>query len=444
MRNWRKDKGLILVWFGLLGFASAQDFYAPLENHPSLLQAKYALEAALAQSRAVESPVNLNLQGGLGGSQLGPKDPICAQPTTPQNALRQALLCGDLSDSQKSFSLSLGVMVFPYGDVADAVFQSRAAIEQAKLGLQQARTQLQTQTLETAYRIRLAQTALEVARVGERLARASFETAKLREARGAANPNEVRQAEAGLRQTQFQVSDAERNLGLAQNTLTDLLGTPGAIPAVPALPKPQDPPAVQQAYFQLLQAQINYRKAERTIWPVVQASYTRNTSNTDSWTLGIDSRTLQPSLSYNYQDPNPSRTPPQDRVEATWRIGVSANISFGVLDGLEAARKQLEAAQKNLEAARKNSKLQEDSLGSALASAEQNLQITQTNLSDAEKNLTEAKERERLGLSSPLATLQAELNLAQAKLGLEQASLSRLSRILDLYRFYGVPLSEVM
>lgn len=432
---------LMLLALGSLGLA--QNFYAPLENHPSLLQARYALEAALAQSRATESPVNLNLQGGLGGSQLGPKDPVCSETPSPSNAFRQALLCGDLSDSQKSFSLSLGVMVIPYGDVGDAVFQARAGIEQAKLGLAQARTQLQTQTLETAYRIRLAQTALEVARVGERLARTGLEAAKLREARGATNPSEVRQSEAQLRQAQFQVSDAERNLALAQNTLRDLLGNPGAVPDIPPLPQPQDPPAVLQAQFQLLQAQINMGKAERAVLPVLQASYTNFPSATQSWSVGIDSRTLQPSLSFNYQDPNASRTPPQDRIQATWRIGISANISFGLLDGLEAARKQLEAARQNLEAARKNGKLQEDSLKSGLAAADQNLQIAQTALADAEKSLAEARERERLGLSSPLATLQAELGLAQARLGLEQASLSRLSRILDLYRFYGLPLSEV-
>jgi len=433
-------KRLVVAGIGLLGWAAAQGFYTPLENHPSVLQAKYTLEAALAQSRAVESPVNLNVQGGLGGSQLGPKDPICFQPPSPANALQQALLCGDLSDSQKSFSLSLGVMVFPYGDVGDAVVQARASIEQAKLGLNQARTQLQTQALESAYRVRLAQMGLEAARAAEKLAAAGLESAKLREARGAASPSEVRQAEAQLRQAQFQTTDAQRNVSLAQNTLADLLGSPGPVPGLPPLPRPQDPPTVLQAQFQLLQAQINIGKAERTVWPVLQANYTRYTSNTESWSIGLESRTLQPSLSFNYQDPNPSRTPPQDRIEATWRIGISANISFGVLDGLEAARKQLEAAQAALEAARKNSKLQEDSIKSSLMSAEQNLQISKQNLADTEKFLAEAKERERLGLASPLATLQAELNLAQARLGLEQANLSLLSRTLDLYRFYGIPL----
>lgn len=57
--------------------------------------------------------------------------------------------------------------------------------------------------------------------------------------------------------------------------------------------------------------------------------------------------------------------------------------------------------------------------------------------------MAEARERERLGLASPLASLQAELALAQARLGVEQAELNRSQRILDIYRFYALPLSEV-
>jgi outer membrane protein TolC len=174
---------------------------------------------------------------------------------------------------------------------------------------------------------------------------------------------------------------------------------------------------------------------------VVQGSYTRNTSDNDALTLSINSRTLQPSLSYTNQ--SQGRTAPQDRIVGTLTIGLSANIAFGVLDALEAAQKQVDAARQALEAARRSSKLQEDLLRSALQTAEQNLANALQARADAERSLTEARERERLGLSSPLASLQAELALAQARLSLEQAEQNRIQRILDLYRFFALPLSEV-
>ena len=41
------------------------------------------------------------------------------------------------------------------------------------------------------------------------------------------------------------------------------------------------------------------------------------------------------------------------------------------------------------------------------------------------------------------AAIGIELALAQARLGVEQAELNRSQRILDIYRFYALPLSEV-
>lgn len=66
--------------------------------------------------------------------------------------------------------------------------------------------------------------------------------------------------------------------------------------------------------------------------PVVQGSYTRNTSDSDALTISINSRTLQPSLSYTNQVPG--RSAPQDRIVGTLQIGLSANIAFGVVDAL--------------------------------------------------------------------------------------------------------------
>ncbi|MCX7601094.1 MAG: TolC family protein [Meiothermus sp.] len=425
----------VLAALGTFQLGLAQGFFTPLENHPSLLQARLGLEAAQAQLRATQSPVSLQAQGGFSFFEVSPPPgpPTCPNPLNPQ--------CINLPGDARQISLGLTFTPFPFGDVSDAVSQAAIGVEQAALGVRQARTQLEAQAVEAFLRVRLAESGLEVARLGVRLAQANLEAARLREGRGAASPSEERQAEASLRQAALQQADAERNLALARQTLADLVGSANATPPRLLVPGEGLPPQVQQAELQLANAQVAYDRALRGVLPVVQGSYTRNTSPNDALTLSINSRTLQPTLSYTNQ--SQGRSAPQDRINGTLQIGLSANIAFGVLDALEAAQKQLDAARQAVEAARRSSKLQEDLLRSSLQTAEQNLANALQARADAERALAEARERERLGLASPLATLQAELALAQARLGVEQAELNRTQRILDLYRFFALPLSEV-
>lgn len=423
-----------VAWMAL-NLGLAQGFFAPLENHPSLLQARLGLEAAQAQLRATLSPLSFQAQGGVSFFEVTPPPgaPTCPNPLNPQ--------CATLPSDGRQITLGLTFTPFPFGDVSDAANQAALGVEQAALGLRQTRTQLEAQAVEAALRVRLTEAGLEVARLGVRLAQANLEATRLRASRGAASPSEVRQAEASLRQAVLQQADAERNLALAQQGLADLIGQERAAPPRLAVPIGGLPPQVRQAELQLANAQIAYDRAVRGVLPVVQGSYTRNTSSNDALTLSINSRTLQPSLSYTNQ--SQGRTAPQDRIAGTLTIGLSANITFGVLDALEAAQKQVEVARQALEAARRSSKLQENLLRASLQTAEQNLANALQARADAERSLSEARERERLGLLSPLAALQAELALAQARLGVEQAEQNRVQRILDLYRFFALPLSEV-
>jgi len=426
---------LVLAISGTLNFGSAQGFFSPLEHHPSLMQARLGLQAAQAQLRATQSPVSLQAQGGVSFFEVNPVPgpPTCPNPINPQ--------CVILPSEGRQISLGLTFTPFAFGDVSDAVNQAAIGVEQAALGLRQARTQLEAQAVEAALRVRLAESGLELARLGQRLAQANLEATRVRESRGAASPSEVRQAEASLRQASIQQADAERNLALARQSLADLIGQSSAPLPRLAVPAQGIPPQVRQAELQLANAQVAFDRALRGVLPVVQGSYTRNTSSNDSWSLSLNSRTLQPSLSYTNQ--SQGRSAPQDRINGTLTVGLSANLAFGVVDVLEAAQKQVDAARQAVEAARRSSKLQEDLLRSSLQTAEQSLTNAQQIRTDAERTLGEARERERLGLVSPLATLQAELGLVQARLGAEQAELSRTQRILDLYRFFALPLSEV-
>lgn len=415
--------------------AMAQNFFAPLENHPTVLQAYLGLQAAQAQLRATQSPLSLQAQGGVSFFEATPPPlpPFCPDPLNPQ--------CISLPSEARQITLGLTFTPFPFGDVADAVNQAAIGVEQAQLGLRQARTQLQAQAIEAALRVRLSESGLEVARLGQRLAQASLEATRLRESRGAASPSEVRQAEASLRQALLQQADAERSLSLARQSLTDLIGQGRAAPPPLVTPAQTTPPQVRQAELQLMNTHTALKRAVRGVLPVVQGSYTRNTSPNDSWSLSLNSRTLQPSLGFTNQ--SQGRGAPQDRIVGTLQVGLSASIAFGVVDALQAAQKQVDAAHQALEATRRSSRLQEELLRSAVQTTELSLQNALQLRLDAERSLSEARERERLGLASPLASLQAELGLAQASLGVEQAELSRTQRLLDLYRFFALPPSEV-
>jgi outer membrane protein TolC len=420
-----------IAGLALLGFAWAQGFYGPLDNHPSLLQARYGLEAAQAQLNSVQSPLSVQAQGGLARQTLG----YDTCPPAPAS-------CDPSKLTATNLGISLSLTPFAFGDVADGVEQARLTLEQARLGFRQAKTGLEAQALESAYRVRLAESGLELAKVGLKIAQAGLEATKLRQSKGAANPGEMRQSEASLGQAQFQVADAERNLGLASAALSDLVGTGQSIPALPTLPSPTKAPGIIQAELQLAQARLAFSRNERALWPVVQASYTNSEDKKNTWGASINSRTLQPTLNYNFLDSDPASTSSLPRSKDELRLGVSWSFSPGAIDAMEAGNKQIASALAGLEAAQRNSKLQEGSLRSGLSAADSSLTLALQAHKDAEQSLMEARERERLGLASPLSSLQSELALAQARLNLEQATLGKLSRILDLYRFYALPLSE--
>lgn len=427
-----------LGWIVLLGgLAGAQGFFAPLEQHPSLRQAYYGVLAAEANVRALESPVALQGQAGLASLGYAPPPADC-QPGDPRPA------CYTPPSDARSLSLSLTLTPFPFGDVADNLTQARVGLEQAKIGYRQARAQLEAQALEAAYRRKLAEGAVGVAQSGLRLAQGSLEATRLRQSREAASASEVRQAEAGVRQAQSQLDDAQRNLELAGLTLREFFGTDRVEPVEVPVPRPFPAPAVLQAELQVIQAQLAFDRALRNALPVVQGSYSWYPSSTSTWSLSLNSRTLQPALGFSYLDPNPGRSsPPQDRLRSEWRVGLSFSLTPALFDAIDAGERQLEAARAGLEAAKRNAALQEQALRASLAAAERGLGLAQSALADGEKALNEARERERLGLTSPLATLQAELAAQQARLGLEQARLARAQRLLDLYRFYALPPSEV-
>ncbi|HKJ95783.1 MAG TPA: TolC family protein, partial [Gammaproteobacteria bacterium] len=174
------------------------------------------------------------------------------------------------------------------------------------------------------------------------------------------------------------------------------------------------------------------------VYPVVQAGYTWNVDSKDSLGVSIESRTLQPKISYDFQSPGTSF--PQDQVNGSFQIGVSMTFSPGVIDGLQATHAQLRAAQDGIDAASNNAAVQKASLDNDLAQAKGALSLAQRKLDDARATLQEDQTREKLGLGTPLTTQQAALDLTQRQLDLQQARQDVLAKTLAYYRFYAHPL----
>ncbi len=402
---------------------------APLGRHPAVRAALAAVRSARAQLGAAYDPVSLSATGGYSASDVSQID---TDPTTPGVQGIQA--------SGGSVSADLTLRPFVFGDVADQADQSRIKLHQAQLDLVDTVTGLQVQTVKAALGVRLAQDSLEVAREGERLARTALEATRTRYDKGGATVREVRDAEAGLAEAQGYVADAQGGLDLARLSLATLVGDVN-VPELGGLDVPLPDGvalSVQRSRLSEQLANVGVRNARRSVYPVVQAGYTWNLDDQNSLGVSIESRTLQPKVSYDFQDPG--RSFPQDQIHGTFQVGVSASISPGVFQGLEATDAQLQAAKEGVDASVQAATVQKAQLDNALASARRALELARLKAKNARSTLEEAQKREGLGLDIPLATQRAALDLTQRTMDLSSARQNVLDAVLAYYGFFAQPL----
>ena len=408
---------------------SLSAFLAPLTDQPSLRAAGEQVASAEAQLRAAYDPVSLQASGGYTAFDTTSADINPAQPGVQH-----------LPASGGQVSAAVTVRPWLFGDTADQADKSRLQLAQARLDYRDALTGLQIQAVQAAYGVQLARESLTSAKEGEKVAQAALDATRLRHDKGAASDRDLRSAETGLQQARQYVANAEGGLALAQTTLESLVG-PTAAPDVAALTlEVPDGTAlsVQKARLNAELAGVSVRNATRSVYPVVQAGYTWNVDSKDSLGVSIESRTLQPKISYGFQSPGTAF--PQDQINGSFQIGVSMTISPGVIDGLQATHAQLRAAQDGIDAAASNAAVQKASLDNDLAQAKGALSLAQRKLDDARATLQEDQTREKLGLGTPLTTQQAALDLTQRQLDLQQARQDVLAKTLAYYRFYAHPL----
>ena len=198
----------------------------------------------------------------------------------------------------------------------------------------------------------------------------------------------------------------------------------------------------KRSQISLAQAAVGVGSARRDLYPTANASYSYNLDASSSLSASIESRTLQPSVGYSYQDPE--RSFPESAINSGFQVGVSASISFGVFDQIDAAESQREAARAGLEASQEGADLQNASLENALNQAERTVELEQIQFDNAQRAFEENQQRQELGLITPLEVQQSLVDLLEEDLELRQARLSALQALLDTYEFYALPPSEVL
>ncbi len=431
-----------------------------LESNPRYLAAQAAVEAAEAQLSAAYNPASLTVEGSYTNVDADdiPQAPGGATPQLqqmqPEPEPGQEQPGGGSASNSYDLSATATFRPFPFGDTADLVRQQELALENAVLDFRETVASLQGQALESALQFRLARQSVDLADNTLEAARSALEATQTRAERGAANARELRDAEANFQESENFFENAQANLELARLSLRTLdlenftvalsAASDEDIDALLALPRVSEglPLSVLRSRVSSAQAAIGVGSAQRDLIPTAQASYSYNLDDRSSLSASLESRTLQPSVSYSYQDPE--RSLPESAVNGVFRASISASISFGVFDEISAAQAQRRSAEAGIVAAQENAELQLVSLTNALNEAERTVDLERIQFRNAQRAFEENRQRQELGLITPLETQQALVELLQADIELRQARFSALQALLDLYEFYALPPSEVL
>lgn len=406
-------------------------------GHPAVRSAQAALAAAEAQLRAARSPVNFEVSSSL--TQLD-VDEIDLNPALPGVQPLEKTLIG--------FSAGVSFRPFAFGDIADLVDQREIAVAQARLDLAATVVSIQVRTLEAGHELELAGGGVSVAEQGVALAREALSATELRAERGAATERDVRDAASGLTEAENLLLDAEENRALAELALRSLLGSaepPSLAGAeigatIGSLPLPSGTPVdVLRAGLQVRLAELAPRGAQRALLPTAQAGYSFNLGEHDTLSVSIESRTLQPNVSFSHEAQG--RAFPQTEIRGALTVGVAWSISPEVFNAIDAAEAQLEAARQGLEAARQGAELQARALENSLAQAERAEALAASRLTDAQDRLAETQARLAAGIATPIELQSDALALTRAQLELDSARLGVLRSALNLHEFYARPLT---
>ena len=404
---------------------------AALAGHPALVAADALAEAAARRADAVRAPIALSGQVDLRRLQV--------EPAT-----------GEGSDA---FSFRLVLRPFLFGDLADLGDQRRIEAERADLQAREARTGLESQAVQAALGVWLAELAVGLAEEGLALAELAETGARRRAEAGGASTVDVGRAELARREATAALTDARRQHDLAIARSASLVGDGRLDGPFDLLPVVGTIPDVVRATLDLALADVGTRNADRALLPTVQGGYTRLLDDGASLTVGLESRTLQPAVSYASGGAGggasgglaglaPGGTAPT--VRGVFNVSVAWSFSPQAYLEADALRLQRTAADAGLAAAVDRGNLTQQALEAALLTSAARVELAAFELELTTLERDAAAARYAVGAASELERLQAHLQWRQAVLGHARARSERLSAVLDTYTAYAVPLSEVM
>ncbi len=408
-------------------------FVAGIDAHPALRAALAALAAAEADAGAARSPVNVD--GSYTRVWLqGVEQPPAPSPAIPTEGYR--------------LTVDASLRLFPFGDIADLTDQRDIEVVRARLAAREARAQLEAQALESAAGLIVAEQARALAEQGVDLARSALEITRLRADRGGASARDVERAERDLLRAEQQRDASLRRLDLARAGLAQLVGDArlDGLPAPEAFPAASGPAAdVVRARLDARLADVGARSATRELLPVAQASYSAP-FGPDGGTVSasIESRTLQPTLSYIYNDGAAALEAGTSGDVGQFRIGVSLRLSPETFAARDAAAARVRAAQANLDQREAQALLAAAQRDADLAAARDAYALAQHDVDLARGDLDDALERRDLGLATDLDVRRSRLDLGNAELARSQAHLDLLRALLATYRATATPPSEVL
>lgn len=405
------------LWLTVVAYAQPQ---VELINFLYALQNSSELEAANATVRAAEA------------SLAQARNPAAVEAGLSTRA--PAATLDNFSDTR----LNVGVTAYPlYGEKGDLARLRELELEQAKLNLNLAQTQLEIVALESAADVQLSERALELAQTSAGAAEAGYRTTELRVQRGIATAQELRDAGASRQEAQNLLMSAEANLELARATLSKFVGE-AQLANFPVLPLPTGTPiSLQSADRTVEAARIGRAGATRPFIPVARLNYTYDIGAQSRFSASVDSSTLAPSLDYSYDIDGYGEG-------SNLYLSISATFSPEQLDNVTRLEETLGAAEAAREAAEQDARIAEVRLRNRWAETDRNRRLADLILQNAERTLAEVRERERLGVGSPVETQAAAIALAQAGLDLRDSYSEHFIALLDLYEFFGLPPSEVL
>lgn len=417
---------LALGWVFARSPIGFDDALARVPFAPSVQLAARAVELAAANLQIASTPI----RGELGsGYQWTRGERVQGGVTTDLAA-----------DGFDPITLTLAFPTVGVGASVDAIARARGDLARAQADHQAAQRSLRVDVTRAFQDNLRAQQALAITRLEVAYTRLEVEALRYRVSVGAANAQELARAELTLARTEQSERAGEAEVDASARLLGLLIGH-DVMAAESVLPAPSLPEALADAAnpeggvaagrLDVLTARLNLAEAERQIastlrenLPSLSLRYTR-TQLTDAatWTLaaGIDTRTLQPSVSASF-DPD-SGLPISGARSDSQTIAVSVRVPLNpsLPIAIEAANLTRERAAQNLALTSARAALdiaqRAGELRQALAQAD--LLRSSAALVAAESALIEARVTQ--GTLPPLAFERARIDALRANLDAERA-----------------------